>query len=213
MNYEPYIEHSVYRVENSGGIGNPWRQSKGRFGNTPVGFRKENRYEESGTRSFKYGDKTYDYKVTQLTKAGEARWERDKKANRMKKAKDRVKDEEELIDPYRWRLEDKQNIKDIASSASDMAKGAKELTNMFNKPTRGPRYDLSSMSDAELRAVLNREQMERQYNDYFNPPQLSTGQKWVEGLGTALSVAGTVGGVVSTGMAIAIAAQKLKGKN
>lgn len=213
MNYKPYIKHSVYRVENSGGIGNPWRQGGGKFGNTPIEFRKENRFAESGTRSFKYGGKSYDYKVTKLTKAGEARWEREKRANALKSKKNRLDDDEldKLIDPQRWMQEDRENIKSIVDDASSIAKrGSQSLEGIINKPTRGPRYDLSSMSDAELRAVLNREQMERQYNDYFNPPQLSSGQKFVKGLGTALDVASTVGGVVSLGMGIAIAANKLK---
>lgn len=197
-----------YRIDVASG--NPWRQGGGKFGNAPAGYRV-NRYEETFERSPSGGGQGPSLRGVRLSKAGQARWEREKLANRQKKSKDQVKDEMDLIDPYRWQMEDRENIKSITDDASSIARqGSQSLNKMFNKPTRGPRYDLSSMTDAELRSILNREQMERQYNDYFNPPQLSTGQKWMNGLGTALDVAATVGGVVSLGMGIAIAANKLK---
>lgn len=204
MKYKSYLMHN-YRIDVASG--NPWRANKGRFGTAPAGARV-NRYEVLEDDPWN----TTGTRIT-LSKAGQARWEREKAANAMKSKKNRIEDDEleKLIDPYRWRQEDRENIKNIVDDASSIAKkGSQSLEGIFNKPTRGPRYDLSSMTDAELRSVLNREQMERQYNDYFNPPQLSTGQKFVKGLGTALDVASTVGGVVSLGMGIAIAANKLK---
>jgi hypothetical protein len=75
-------------------------------------------------------------------------------------------------------------------------------------PKRGPRYDLSDMSDQELRAILNREQMERQYNDYFNPQQVNSGRETVQNV---LGVAGSVATVGLTALQIAQAVKGLRG--
>jgi hypothetical protein len=53
---------------------------------------------------------------------------------------------------------------------------------MFNKPKKGARFDLSQMSDQELNSILNRERLERQYDEYFNPPQINKGWEIVKGV-------------------------------
>lgn len=69
-------------------------------------------------------------------------------------------------------------------------------------PKRGPRKDLSSLSDKELQQILNRERMEREYDSYFNTPEESKGQKFVNGLGTTLTYAAAVAAIVGTGFSI-----------
>lgn len=69
-------------------------------------------------------------------------------------------------------------------------------------PKRKPRKDLSNLSDAELQRILNRERMERDYDSYFNTPEESNGQKFVDGLGTALTYAAAVAAIVGTGFSI-----------
>lgn len=69
-------------------------------------------------------------------------------------------------------------------------------------PKRGPRKDLSNLSDKELQQILNRERMEREYDSYFNTPEESKGQKFVNGLGTTLTYAAAVAAIVGTGFSI-----------
>ena len=193
-----YLMHVYYL----GNDGNPWREDKGgRFGRKPPGYRV-NRYETT----FKQPDEKT---AITLSPRGQARWEREKLDNARKKKENQVHNPEELIDPDRWIREDLESAKSIAGGVQDLSKSAASTVDMFNKPSRGPRYDLSSMSDAELRAVLNREQMERQYNDYFNPPTINKGAEFCK---NAASVIGTVGGIASTALGIVIAVNQIRGK-
>ena len=85
-----------------------------------------------------------------------------------------------------------------ASSASQTLQGISR--NMKGK--KAPRKDLSNLSDKELQQILNRERMEREYDSYFNTPQESKGQKFVENLGTGLSYAAAIAAIVGTGFSI-----------
>ena len=205
-----YLMHVYYL----GNDGNPWREDKGgRFGRKPPGYRV-NRYETTFRQNVQGPPRNPDEpNVTRsavtLSPRGQARWEREKLDNARKKKENQVKNPEELIDPDRWIREDLESAKSIAGGVQDLSKNATSAIDMFNKPSRGPRYDLSSMSDAELRAVLNREQMERQYNDYFNPPTINKGAEFCK---DAASVIGTVGGIASTALGIVIAVNQIRGK-
>ena len=63
------------------------------------------------------------------------------------------------------------------------------------------------MSDQELQSILRREQMERQYNDYFNPQQENKGRKMV---GTVVNVATTTTAIAGGALGIALAIKKLR---
>lgn len=69
------------------------------------------------------------------------------------------------------------------------------------------RLDLSDMSDKELRDRINRENLERQYNNMFNEPEVSKGQKYVDKI---LSYGAAVLGITSSSLAIALAIKELK---
>lgn len=69
-------------------------------------------------------------------------------------------------------------------------------------PKKGPRKDLSNLSDKELQQILNRERMEREYDMYFNTPEESKGKKFVDGLGTTLTYAAAIAAIVGTGFSI-----------
>lgn len=189
-------------------------QKNGWFGYSPYGSSrrygtKENvyRYKSDGPRGFQMDPIGGKYTPESLTSAGKARWERDKRANALKKKENRVKDEEELIDPDRWAREDLESAKNVVEGVGDVTKNAGSLANTFFKdPPRG-RYDLSSMSDQELQSILRREQMERQYNDYFNPQQENKGKKFVE---TAVNVVTTTTAIAGGALGIALAIKKLK---
>lgn len=183
------------------------RQKHGWFGFAPAGTRS--RYVRTDyaytTKDPITGKTLYGPGKETLTEAGNKRWERDKRANSLKKPKNRV-DEDELKDPDRWVKEDLESAKNVAEGVGTMARSTGELvTPFFKDPPRG-RYDLSRMSDQELQAILRREQMERQYNDYFNPRQENKGRKYVE---TAVKVIGTTATLASTALGIALAIKKL----
>lgn len=196
---------------------NPYpRQKGGLFGFAPYGSSRryatrENKYKyrsDDGPRGFQMGPSGSEYtnNPSMLTDAGRKRWERDKRANALKKKENRVKDEEELIDPNRWAREDLESAKLITEGVGDVTRNAGSLASTFFKdPPRG-RYDLSSMSDQELQSILRREQMERQYNDYFNPQQESKGRKFVE---TAVNVVTTTTAIAGGALGIALAIKKL----
>ena len=68
--------------------------------------------------------------------------------------------------------------------------------------------DLNEISDKELRDQINRELLERQYNDIFNPPAVSTGREYAS---KVLETTGTVLGITSSALAIALAIKELRG--
>ena len=70
-----------------------------------------------------------------------------------------------------------QRSKNVANDAAQLTGKLKELTNKSIKNTPRERMDLSNMTDQELRNRINRELLERQYNDVFNPPQISRGKE------------------------------------
>lgn len=87
------------------------------------------------------------------------------------------------------------NLKDIKTLAGVSSTAGKEIAktaDLFTKPKQGKRIDVSNMSDDDLRAILNRERMEREYNNYFNPPQVNKGAEVVKGIGNFISTSGTI---------------------
>lgn len=102
----------------------------------------------------------------------------------------------------------------VANAISTGARNASQnLANNSNSYLRGkkaPRADLSNISDQELRKIIDRENMERQYDSYFNTPTESNGKKFVDGLSTVLGITATAAGIAASGFAIYAA---VKGKN
>ena len=73
------------------------------------------------------------------------------------------------------------------------------------------RMDLSKMTDQELRQKINRELIERQYNDLFgktSEPKISKGRKYLR---ETLDIAGGVLAVGASSLSIALAIKELKG--
>lgn len=97
-----------------------------------------------------------------------------------------------------------ENTKKIVDSASMALNQVKEI----NKETRSKeRLDLTDMSDKELRDRINRENLERQYNNMFNKPEASKGQQYVDKI---LSYGAATLGLASSSLAIALAIKELK---
>ena len=90
----------------------------------------------------------------------------------------------------------------------------RNLQNLNRDTTRSSsrnrkQMDLSSMSDKELRDAINRAQLERQYNDIYNPVTVNRGRETVN---NTLQVAGDVLAIGSTALSIALAIRTLSGK-
>lgn len=192
MAYKMSLSHGAYKVvNNKGGIGNPNHDRKGRF---TFGRAKYIYTDENGNEWY--------------TERGQKRYDKEWKAN-YSKAKNKRAEDETLGDVDRWLDEDMESRISAAKAIGDASRATSDLAGKLMKdPPRGERYDLSDMSDAELRAILNREQMERQYNDYFNPQQTNKGREWVQGAATTIGAVATVG---LTALQIAQAVKSLRG--
>jgi hypothetical protein len=210
--YKSYLKHYDTYIEGQRS-GNPYRQKGARFGFKPkyaYDVTYKYNYDPSTGRPIQPGDSHYGETWTQTyaTPRGRARYEEEVRRNRQKASNKRA-DEEALWDPKKWEEEDMNNAINLAKSAQDATRATSDIAGRLMKdPKRGPRYDLSDMSDQELRAILNREQMERQYNDYFNPQQVNSGRETVQNV---LGVAGSVATVGLTALQIAQAVKGLRG--
>ena len=167
----------------------------GQFDRKPRGWASRYEYIDSD------GNKRY-------TERGQKRYEKEWNEN-YSKAKNKRAEDETLGDVDRWVREDIDTGISGMKAIGDASNATSVLAGKLMKdPPRGERYDLSDMSDAELRAILNREQMERQYNDYFNPQQTNKGREWVQGAATTIGAVATVG---LTALEIYKAAKSLRG--
>ncbi len=153
--------------------------------------------------SKRFGKRKYENPDGTLTKKGEERFESEKKRNALKKKENRVKDEESLRDPSRWSSEDTAHRKETVDSASRLVKTIQDIN---DSPKNKKKFDLSSMSDNELRSYINRKNLERQYTEIKNSETTSKGR---ERLDTILTRAGQVLAIGSSALGIALAIKKM----
>ena len=97
----------------------------------------------------------------------------------------------------------------VAKQLKNVSDQAYQYVDKHSKTKKGPRVDLSKMSDQELRDILTREEMERRYDMYFNTPQEKKGAKFTM---DALQVASLVGGILVAGLTAASIATAIKDK-
>ena len=164
-----------------------------------------------GTKGMKWGKRRYQNKDGSLTDAGKKRYARDAREKGYKNQDDdgtyyktagkKGGRKETLdIDADRYVTEDMQRTKRVADDSANLARNMKNLNDKSIKNTPKTRLDLSNMSDKELRDQINRELLERQYNDVFNPPKVNKGKE------TASKVLDTAGDVlVVAGAAVGLA--------
>lgn len=111
-------------------------------------------------------------------------------------------------DPKRYVREDLDRTKKVMDASSHMNRELKNLNDRAMRNTPKNRMDLSNMTDKEMRDQINRELLERQYNDVFNPPKVSKGRKYADkilsGVGTTITLAGGA-------LGIAVAIKDLRG--
>lgn len=104
-----------------------------------------------------------------------------------------------------------EKAKKVADASSKLVGEVSKLERETRpKPTKS-RMNLSKMTDQELRERINRENLERQYNDLFNPdqaPKVSKGRKVAQGI---IEGAGTVIALTGGALGIAVAIKELRG--
>lgn len=163
-----------------------------------------------GVLGMKWGVRRYQNKDGTYTAAGQKRYAQEQSAN-AKRKKDKRISEDAVKDPNRWVNDDYKNAKNVADSSAQMTRNLQNLNRDTTRSTSRNRkqMDLSSMSDKELRDAINRAQLERQYNDIYNPVTVNRGRETVN---NTLQVAGDVLAIGSTALSIALAIRTLSGK-
>lgn len=158
----------------------------------------------SGVLGMKWGVRRYQNKDGSLTEAGKARYRKDL-TSRQNQGQN-IDEKKFKADPHRWVKEDLESEKRVVDSASELVRKSQEI----EKTTRPPktRMDLSNMTEKEMREKINRELVERQYNDLFNKQKISKGRQRVR---DALDIGGTLLALTSSSLGIALAIHNLKG--
>lgn len=159
-----------------------------------------------GIKGMRWGVRRYRNEDGTLTPAGKKRYDYEVRRNNSKGRKNRA-DEDSLRDPDKWVEDDITNRKQIVDSTRNFARSVEELERTTYRQPKPKRQDLSKMSDEEMRKKINRELLERQYNDIFNSAEVSTGRQHVRNI---LAMTTATLGTVSTGLSIALAIKQLK---
>lgn len=162
-----------------------------------------------GILGMKWGTRRYQNKDGTLTEAGKKRYAKEINRNNMKKKKDRA-EEDALLDPNRWAKEDDEKAKQIVDASNGIVREAQRIERETRPVPKQERMDLSNMTEKEMRDRINRELLERQYNNLFAPqsePKISKGREFVK---NALEIGGGVLAVTSSALSIALAIRQLK---
>lgn len=156
----------------------------------------------SGIKGMKWGVRRYQNKDGSLTPAGKKRYDRDtQELSEKKRANYKVI-------PDKWVKEDISSSRRLADETGNLANKLKNINDNSMRNRQRSKMDLSSMTDQQMRNEINRELLERQYNDIFAPKKVSRGKavasKILEGAVATL-------GVTSSALGIALAIKELRG--
>lgn len=171
-----------------------------------------------GKLGMKWGVRRYQNKDGSLTAAGKKRYARDAREKEFDKydedsgtyyKQSKKNGRSDLsVDAKRYATEDLERTKGLVDSSRNLSSELKRVTDKSINNTPRTRMDLSNMSDKELRDQINRELLERQYNDVFNPPQVSKGKQYAS---KVLETAGDVLVVTGSALTVALSIKKLLG--
>ena len=162
-----------------------------------------------GIKGMKWGVRRYQNKDGTLTDAGKKRYSRDIQDNKSKKKDNRI--DTSTPDPRRWAREDLERTGRVIDTTSKIVKQAQDVERNTSSKSTKKKLDLSNMTDKELSDRINREMLERRYNDLFAPEEEPKVSKGREAVRDALNVAGTVLGVAGSAVSLALAINQLKG--
>ena len=154
-----------------------------------------------GIKGMKWGRRRYQNPDGSLTEAGQRRYNREVRnlsEEKLKKYKP---------DPDEWVNDDIKSVRSVVDDGSKAFDRAARSVGS-GKPKK-VKMNLENMSDKEMREQINRELLERQYNDLFAPEAKS--EKGKRAVQTALTVGAGVLATTSTALSIALAIKQLKG--
>lgn len=181
-------------------------------------YNDSNELYHHGVKGMKWGVRRYMNSDGSLTAAGRKRYARDAREKEFTKydsstgtyyktSKKNGRSDLE-VDASRYVKEDLLRTKKLADEASNLTRNLKIANDQAIKNKPKKRMDLNEISDKELRDQINREILERQYNDIFNPPTVSKGREYASKI---LETTGTVLGITSSALGIALAIKDLRG--
>lgn len=167
----------------------------------------------SGIKGMKWGKRRYQNKDGTLTDAGKKRYARDAKKQGYKEydesaevyyKKTKKGGREDLdADVSKYVKENMTRSKGLTDSSKRLAEDLKKVNDKSIKNAPRKQLDLSQMTDKELRDQINRAYLEKQYNDMFNPPQVSKGKEFVSKiLETSIDVLAVTGSALGVALAI-----------
>lgn len=164
-----------------------------------------------GKKGMKWGVRRYQNKDGTLTDAGKKRYTRDAREKEFDKYDEstgtyyktsKKNGRSDLAaDANRYVKEDLQRSKSLVDDTTNLARNLNTANDMAIKNKPRTRLDLSGMSDQDLRNQINRELLERQYNDVFNQATVSKGREYASNV---LKTAGVVLPIASSALAIAL---------
>ena len=157
----------------------------------------------------KWGVRRYQNKDGTLTPAGKKRYNRDIQTNLSKKKKSRI--DTSKPDPNRWIKEDIERKKKITDASSKLVTQLQNIEKETRPSSTKQKMELSKMTDKEMRDRINRELLERQYDNLFESENASNISKGREFVKNTLDVAGTTLALTGSALSIALAIKELKG--
>jgi hypothetical protein len=156
-----------------------------------------------GIKGMRWGVRRYQNKDGTLTAAGKKRMYRE---HFDLEGKDPNEKKKYVADANKWVKEDTERTKRLVDSSTNLSRELKRANENSIKRQPKERLDLSEISDKELRERINRELLERQYNDVFNPPQISKGKEYTSKI---LDVSTDVLAVTGSALTVALGIRAL----
>lgn len=150
-----------------------------------------------GVPGMKWGVRRYQNKDGSLTPAGHRKLEKARREN------------DKTAGINKWVKDDTEGAKALVNAGEEATRNLQKLNKATSKARRKDTLDLSSKTDKELRDEINRTLLERQYNDLYNPKQVSKGRQAVT---KTLEIAGPVLAVTGSALSIALAIIDIKNR-
>lgn len=181
-------------------------------------YNHSNELYHHGIKGMRWGVRRYQNDDGSLTSAGQKRYARDAREKGFdkydsttgkyyKSSKKNGRTDLE-VDANRYVKEDLSRTRKLTDETANLTRNLKTANDQFIKNKSKTRMKLDNMTDQQMRERINRELLERQYNDIFNPQTTSNGRQYANRI---LETTGTVLGVVGSALSIALAINELKG--
>lgn len=152
-----------------------------------------------GIKGQKWGVRRFQNKNGTLTEEGKKRKEIYDPVNQFNESRNKY---------YQAKKQDNDNLTNIGREGLNIGREGLKVYDRFASRKRSPPVDLSSMSDKELQARINRLNMEQTYRRLTATDDVPKGRQFVDDV---LTVGGSVLAVTSSALAIALSIKQLRG--